>query len=46
VARDGITVDPELNEDIKDMVEKDRSKVHELYPEGSFQRMFWEGNVN
>ena len=42
VNRDGITVDSELHDDLKEAVENSRSKVHELYPEGSFQRMFWE----
>ena len=42
VNNDSITVDGELNEDLKDMVEKSRDEVHKSYPEGSFQRMFWE----
>ena len=42
VDRDGVTVDSELNEDLKDMVEKSRDEVHKSYPEGTFQRIFWE----
>jgi len=42
VINDGVTVDPELNEDLKNMVEKSRKEVHNNYPEGSFERVFWE----
>ena len=42
VDRDGVTVDSELNEDLKDMVEKSRDEVYKSYSEGTFQRIFWE----
>ena len=42
VDRDGVTVDSELNEDLKDMVEKSRDEVRKSYPKGTFQRIFWE----
>jgi len=42
VINDGVTVDPELNEDLKDIVEKSREEVHNNYPDGSFERVFWE----
>ena len=42
VNNDGVTVDPDLNDDLKDMVEKSRDKVYKNYPEGSFERVFWE----
>ena len=42
VDRDGIIVYHELNEDLKDMIVNSRNEVHKLYPEGSFQRLFWE----
>ena len=41
VSNDGVNVDPELNEDLKDMVEKSRDEIHKTYPEGSFERVFW-----
>ena len=42
VVNDGVTVDPELTDDLKDMMEKSREEVHSNYPEGSFERVFWE----
>jgi len=42
VERDGVIVDPDLHEDLKDMVATSRNEVHKLYPEGSFERLFWE----
>ena len=42
VSNDGVNVDPELNEDLKDMVEKSRDEIHKIYPEGSFERVFGE----
>ena len=41
VSNDGVNVDPELNEDLKDKVEKSRDEIHKTYPEGSFERVFW-----
>jgi len=42
VVNDGVTVDPELNDDLKDMMERSREEVHSNFPEGSFERAFWE----
>lgn len=39
VSNDGVNVDPE---DLKDMAEKSRDEIHKTYPEGSFERVFWE----
>ena len=41
VSNDGVNVDPELNEDLKDMIEKSRDEILKTYPEGSFERVFW-----
>ena len=44
VERDGIIVEPDLNEDLKNMVATSRNEVHKLYPEESFDRLFWKNS--
>ena len=38
----GVTVDSVLHNDLKEVMEKETDKVYALYPEESFQRLFWE----
>lgn len=40
-----VVVDPQLHGDLKSIMEDNYSKVLEDFPEGSFQRLFWEQQI-
>ena len=42
VATSSVDVDEDLDKDIRDMVDESRDRVRDDYPEGSFQRVFWD----
>jgi len=41
-SQEGITLDDELHNDMKTMMDAATKQVYSLYPEGSFQRLFWD----
>ena len=41
-ARDGVELDGELSNDLKAIMAANTQQVHSTYPEGSFQRLFWD----
>ena len=43
--RDGITLSDELHNDMKKMASACTKQVYSSYPEGSFQRLFWDQQV-
>ena len=42
IESNGVRVSDDLHEELKDIVEKGTVEVNATYPEGSFQRLFWE----
>ena len=42
IEANGITVDDDVHEKLKDIVENKPKQVNPKYPEGSFHRLFWE----
>jgi len=45
VVQDGITLTDELHDDMKKMTAACAKKVYSTFPEGSFQRLFWDQQV-
>ena len=41
----GVAVDDDLHNDLKTIVEENSKQVHATYPEGSYQRVFWDQQV-
>ena len=40
--RIGISLDDYLCADLKDIIKENQQSVHELFPEGTFKRLFWD----
>ena len=45
IDNENITVDDELDDDLHKMVNEHESEIKAAYPEGSFQRVFWDEQV-
>ena len=41
-SKEGITVDEELHQDLKDISNDNIALINSMCPEGSFQRIFWD----
>ena len=40
--QDGVTLNVDLHDDMKAMMDATTKQIHSMYPEGSFQRLFWD----
>ena len=45
IDKGNVTVDDELDDDLQKMVSEHESEIKTTYPEGSFQRVFWDEQV-
>ena len=41
-SQDGVLLDDEMHKDMKAMMNASTNQVHSMYPEGSFQQVFWD----
>jgi len=42
INKEGVHLDPNLNDDMKQMIEDATESVHQTHPPHSFQHLFWE----